>query len=191
MRPCYLFLFLGLVLALFVAGCRTNPGPVQPVQTTPVPVTPTATQLPPPVTTPVPTSPPSASASSLAGTWYLQAILYQGATAPLDANGQITAIFDNQGHISGYGGCNNYGGPYTITGKALPSGTGISIGPLTSTLMYCNTSGSTEQSYLAILGSAVSYTVFPNQQMSITDSLGNALSFSRIPYSSPTSVPSY
>jgi heat shock protein HslJ len=189
MRPCYLFLFLGLVVALFVAGCTTNPGPVQPVQTTPV--TPLATQLPQPVATPVPTTQPSVAASPLAGTWYLQAILYQGATAPLDANGQITAIFDNQGHISGYGGCNNYGGPYTITGKALPSGTGISIGPLTSTLMYCSATGSMEQSYLTILGSAVSYTVFPNQQMSITDSLGNALSFGRIPYSSPTSVPSY
>jgi heat shock protein HslJ len=186
MRLCYVFLFLGLLSALIVAGCTTNPG--QPVQTTPVP-TPVVTQIPTPVTTPAPTSPPSASA--LAGTWYLQAILYQGATAPLDANGQITAIFDNQGHISGYGGCNNYGGPYTITGQNLPSGTGISIGPLVSTQMYCTTSGGTEQSYLTILGSAVSYTVFPNQQMSITDSLGNSLSFSRTPYSSPTTVPSY
>jgi len=191
MRSCYLFLSLGLVFALFVAGCTTNPGqPVQPTQTTPVPVTLPVTQLPVPATT-VPTNQLPSSASPIAGTWYLQAILFQGATAPLDATGQITATFDNQGHVSGYGGCNNYGGSYTITGQNLPSGKGISIGPLTYTQMYCTLASNTEQSYLTILGSAVSYTVFPNQQMSITDSLGNSLSFSRIPYSSPTSVPSY
>ncbi|HTY15445.1 MAG TPA: META domain-containing protein [Methanoregulaceae archaeon] len=184
MRSCYLFLFLGLLLVLLVAGCTTNPVQPQPVQTTPGP-TPAITQP------PVPTNQVPTSAPALTGTWYLQAILYQGATAPLDANGQITAIFDNQGHVSGFGGCNNYGGPYTITGQNLPSGTGISIGPLTSTQMYCSSSSSTEQSYLTILGTAVSYTVFPNQQMSITDKLGNSLSFSRIPHSSPTSVPSY
>jgi heat shock protein HslJ len=189
MRSFYLFLSFALVIALFAAGCTTNPVQPQPAQTTSVP-TPAVTQ--PPVTvTSVPTSQPPSSASALTGTWYLQAILYQGATAPLDANTQITATFDNQGQVSGYGGCNNYGGPYTITGQNLPSGTGISIGPLISTRMYCTATSSTEQSYLAILGTAVSYTVFPNQKMSITDRLGNSLSFSRIPYSSPTSVPSF
>ena len=78
-----------------------------------------------------------------------------------------------------------------ITGQNLPSGTGISIGPLTSTQMYCPDGSNTEQSYLTIFGSAISYTVFPNQQMTITDKLGNSLSFSRTPYSSSTSVPSY
>jgi heat shock protein HslJ len=189
MRSCYLFLSLGLVLALFVAGCTTNPAQQQPVQTTPAP-TPVVTQSPAPMT-PVPTSQVPTTSPALTGTWYLQAILYQGATAPLDANAQITATFDNQGQVSGYGGCNNYGGPYTITGQNLPSGTGISIGPLNSTRMYCTATSSNEQSYLSILGTAVSYTVFPNQQMSITDRLGNSLSFSRTPYSSPTSVPSY
>jgi len=186
MKYCYLVLVLALTFILLIAGCTTNP--VQPAVTTPAaPVTPAPTY----VITPLPTTMPATAASQLAGTWYLQAILFQGATAPLDANAQITAVFNDQGQVSGYGGCNNYGGPYMITGQSMPSGTGISIGPLTSTQMYCPIGSSTEQSYLAILGSAVSYTVFPNQQMTITDKLGNSLSFSRIPYSSPTSVPSY
>ncbi|HVP94588.1 MAG TPA: META domain-containing protein [Methanoregulaceae archaeon] len=185
MRSYYLFLLLGLAVALFLAGCTTSQ--VQPVQTTQVPATPVPT----PVVTPVPTLLPTSSPSPLLGTWYLQAILFQGATAPLDTNTQITAIFDNQGQVSGYGGCNNYGGPYTVTGKIVPSGNGISIGPLTSTQMYCPDGSSTEQSYLTILGSAAGYTIFPNQQMSITDKLGNSLSFSRRPFSSPTSVPYY
>ncbi len=102
-----------------------------PVPPTVIPVTP----IPTPVVTPLPAVTPATSPSQLAGTWYLQAILFQGATAPLDTNVQITAIFSDQGQVSGYGGCNNYGGPYMITGQNLPSGTGISIGPLTSTQM--------------------------------------------------------
>jgi heat shock protein HslJ len=189
MRSFPLFLFAAILFAILIAGCTTNP--VQPVQQTPVPTLPAAQS---PAQTTIPTQPvlTTPATSPLLGTWYLREILFQGASTPLDATDtQITATFDNKGQASGYGGCNNYGGPYTITGQVLPTGTGISIGPVTSTMMYCVDSSNTETLYLKILGSAVSYTVFPDQRMVITDNLGNSLSFGRTPYVSPTSVPSF
>ena len=189
MRSRYLFLFLALIIAILVAGCTTTPG--QPVQPTQVPTTIPFTTAPVQTKTPAPVL-SVALPSPLLGTWYLQEILFQGSAAPLDTtNTQVTATFGNNNQVSGYGGCNNYNGPYVITGMVLPAGNGISIGPLASTQMYCLDSSSTEESYLKILGSAVSYTVFPNQQMVITDNLGNSLSFGRIPYASATIVPSY
>ena len=117
------------------------------------------------------------------GTWYLQSILLQGATAPLDVSQfRITATFDNLGQVSGNSGCNNYEGPYSVTGQATSSGSGIRIGPLSTTLMFCPDTSDTETMYMQILGSAVSYALFPGQTMSITDNLGNSLVYSSSPF---------
>ena len=43
----------------------------------------------------------------------------------------VTAIFAEDGTVSGSGGCNNYNGPYTVDGAALD------FGPLISTKMAC------------------------------------------------------
>jgi putative lipoprotein len=111
-----------------------------------------------------------------------------GANPVQTMNVQITAVFSAQGAVGGSGGCNNYNGGYTLTGQVLPGGNGITIGPLITTLMYCADKSDTEQTYLRILQSAVSYTVNTNQQLTITGSAGNLLVYEKAPYG-PTSVP--
>jgi heat shock protein HslJ len=120
---------------------------------------------------------------ALQNTWYLQSILLKGAGAPLDVSQvRVTATFDSQGQVTGNSGCNNYDGPYVVTGRSTSSGNGISIGPLSTTLMFCPDSSDTETMYMQILGSAVSYALFPGQTMSITDNPGNSLVFSTSTY---------
>jgi len=164
----------------------TSSGPSQ--STVTVPVT-SGTNLPTPTLSyyisPAPTQAYVGVPSPLAlrNTWYLQSILLKGAIAPLDVSQvRITATFDSQGQVTGNSGCNNYDGPYVVTGRATSSGSGISIGPLSTTLMFCPDSSDTETMYMQILGSAVSYTLFPGQTMSITDDKGNSLVFSTSTY---------
>ncbi|MEO1070028.1 MAG: META domain-containing protein [Cyanobacteria bacterium J06638_6] len=47
------------------------------------------------------------------------------------ADSTITAIFDGNGRLSGFAGCNNYGASYTVTADA------INIGPGISTRKFC------------------------------------------------------
>jgi len=165
-------------LLILVSGC-TSPPATKPATMTPTAIPATINQ------TPVPTA---LTDPALLGTWYLKAIGEQGGTAPVQVmNSQIAAIFNGQ-NISGFSGCNNYGGPYTLTGQVLPDGKGITIGPLTSTLMYCADTAKTETTYLQILQAAKSYTVNVNQELTITSSIGSSLIYQRTPYSS-TAVP--
>ncbi|UCG24826.1 MAG: META domain-containing protein [Chloroflexota bacterium] len=72
---------------------------------------------------------------------------------------RITALFEN-GTVGGSAGCNNYSGPYELSGAL------ISIGPLASTMMACGEpEGIMEQeaNYLAALQSAVSYRIIANR----------------------------
>ena len=75
------------------------------------------------------------------------------------AGSSITAEFGRDGTLSGYGGCNNYSGPYKVNGNQ------ITIGPLSSTLMACgNPEGVNEQEaqYLAALETAATYQIDGN-----------------------------
>ena len=72
---------------------------------------------------------------------------------------RITALFEN-GTVGGSAGCNNYSGPYELSGSL------ISIGPLASTMMMCGEpEGIMEQeaTFLAALQSAVSYRIIANR----------------------------
>lgn len=178
MNRVILCLLVCLCIGVLAAGCTTAPV-TQPVTTVP----PTTV-----VSTPVPTTTP-VSDPALVGTWYLKAMTGPGGANPVQTmNVQITAVFSAQGAVGGSGGCNNYNGGYTLTGQVLPGGNGITIGPLITTLMYCADKSDTEQTYLRILQSAVSYTVNTNQQLTITGSAGNLLVYGKAPYG-PTSVP--
>lgn len=219
MKPFIIILFAAVAVTLVISGCTSNqqqatPGnTVLPTNTYPsstqvtasVPITNTANPgqpqvtdtTPPPNTyplTPVPAQTYVGVPSPMVfpGTWYLQSILLQGASAPLDVSQyRITATFDNLGQVSGNSGCNNYEGPYSVTGQTTSSGSGIRIGPLSTTLMFCPDTSDTETMYMQILGSAVSYALFPGQTMSITDNLGNSLVYSSSPFLSQGSVPYY
>jgi len=164
-------------LLILMAGCTSLPAlkPVAPV-TAEVPAT----------NNPAP-SPPIID-PTLVGTWYLKMIAGQGGTAPVEMTGpQITAVFTNQSSIIGFSGCNNYNGQYTLTGKVLPQGNGILVGPLAVTTMYCPNATNNETIYFRILQAATTYTVNAHQELTIMDNSGETLVYQRAPYS-PTFV---
>jgi heat shock protein HslJ len=102
----------------------------------------------------------------------------QGSGAPITAfNVPITATFDDQGNVYGNGGCNDYNGGYTLNGATNEFGKEIQIGPLISTLMYCESTSGTESTYLQILNGATTYAVPNPQTLSIMDPLGSTLVF--------------
>jgi len=98
----------------------------------------------------------------------------QDGTAIAYPTAQISLTFNQDGTASGYGGCNNYNGPYTLTGQISSKGKGITIGPIVSSLRYCRDYTEQENMYLQILGNAMAYNVDGNQ-LSITDTTGNVL----------------
>ena len=158
-----------VLLALLMAGCTTPTPPVTPTATP----TPTATFTPVPTTSSAPVTDPA-----LIGTWTLQQMYVQGSGAPITAfNVPITATFDAQGNVYGNGGCNDYNGAYTLTGATNEFGKEIRIGPLISTLMYCESTSSTESMYLQIMNAATSYAVPNPQTLSIRDASGSTLVF--------------
>jgi heat shock protein HslJ len=158
-----------VLLAILMAGCTT---------TTP-PATPTATPTATPAATPIPTTSAAPIIDpALLGTWTLQQMYVQGAGAPITAfNVPITATFDDQGNVYGNGGCNDYNGEYTLSGATNEFGKEILIGPLISTLMYCESTSSIESQYLQILNGATSYAVPDPHTLSIRDSFGSTLVF--------------
>jgi len=158
------FLLLIVVIGtVMVAGCTTQ----QPVS----PVTPTPT-------TPVMTAPPTTAAPTvpltLTRNWIVTTMGIQGGTAITRPTAQISLAFSQDGTASGYGGCNNYNGPFILNGQIFSNGKGITIGPIVSSLRYCRDYTEQETMYLQILGNAKAYNIDGNQ-LSITDMSGNVL----------------
>ncbi len=70
------------------------------------------------------------------------------------AETSLTAVFGEDGTVSGSGGCNNFSGSYEVDGSA------ITIGTLASTLMACEQDAmDQEAAFLAALQSAATYRV--------------------------------
>jgi heat shock protein HslJ len=100
------------------------------------------------------------ASSALAGTSW-DVINYNNgreAVVSVLADTSITAVFDEDGTISGSAGCNSYFGPYTAEAGA------IEIGPLASTRMACAEDGVMEQeaAFLAALETASTYKITGN-----------------------------
>ncbi|MCA9950042.1 MAG: META domain-containing protein [Anaerolineales bacterium] len=73
---------------------------------------------------------------------------------------QITAVFDTNGTVNGYSGCNDYFGPYSTDETTL------SAGPLAVTRRACDeTTGPQEIAYLDALESVTNYQITDNQLM--------------------------
>lgn len=166
-----------MILALCIAGCTTqSPSPPATAVSTPVPTT--NPNLAPPSAAPPVTDP------MLQGNWYLKQIGEQGGSAPvLMTNVQITIIFDNAGNFQGTTGCNNYYGQYTLSGKQMFNGMGMTIGPITSTRQYCADKANTETTYFQILQKTTSYVVNSNGQLTLTDNLNSNLVYTKSPVS--------
>jgi putative lipoprotein len=80
-------------------------------------------------------------------------------------NVQITLKFNNDGTLSGFGGCNNYNGGYKLTGNTTEFGKTITIGPLATTAMYCADTADLESSYLSILQQTKTYSITNNKML--------------------------
>jgi heat shock protein HslJ len=87
-----------------------------------------------------------------------------GETAP-------TIAFDDQGGVSGTGGCNSYNGEVTIDGSDL------TFSPLATTQMFCGEDGVSdqEQAFLTAVQEATSYTVDNEGRLVLQD--GATLTF--------------
>jgi heat shock protein HslJ len=92
-------------------------------------------------------------APALAGrTWVLQSYGQQDDPQGVIEGTEVTATFDSgEGQVTGSAGCNHYFGSYELKGSEL------SIGPLASTEMWCESPEGVmdqEMAYLAALGAA-------------------------------------
>ncbi len=93
----------------------------------------------------------------------------QGGVESSAASEAITAEFGSEGALSGFGGCNTYGGTY-----ALSDGGGISITNVTSTLMACEEPAMTvETQYLTALQNVATYEL-SGDTLTLRDSAGAA-----------------
>ncbi len=105
------------------------------------------------------------SDASPEGVWTLQTL--NG--APLLAGSTINVTFE-EGKITGYSGCNSYGGTYTAKGAALQ------LGEIAMTLMACLEDGvmEQEQAYMAAL-SAVAKVRMDYDRLELLDASGATL----------------
>ena len=87
------------------------------------------------------------------------------------ATEKITAIFTEDGRVSGNAGCNNYSGGYQVDGDS------ISIGPLAATEMYCNDPADvmeTENAFLKNMSNAARFAI-ENDALTLYDKEGKKL----------------
>jgi heat shock protein HslJ len=80
------------------------------------------------------------------------------AVSGLVAGSTVTAVFGDDGTISGNAGCNTYNGTYEVTGTTMK------IGPLATTMMACEPDVSAQEAnYLAALARVTKYTIRGDQ----------------------------
>ena len=72
-------------------------------------------------------------------------------TPPVGVSASVS--FHPDGTVSGFGGCNSFGGGYGVNGST------VTIGPLMSTMMFCEDSSEFEQQFLAALENATTWSV--------------------------------
>lgn len=98
----------------------------------------------------------------LVGTqWLLVGYGDENTLTPVEPGTTITAIFSEDGNITGSGGCNYYAGSYEVNDDQM------SIGPVATTGAICPVGSEQEQNYLTALGSAETFRLF-GQGLSIT-----------------------
>jgi putative lipoprotein len=196
-KTALIFLILAVISTMLIAGCtqvQTLPAPTPAV--TPVPtyvenqqgvaiirtVTPAATTVLP--TTPVTVATPApVTDPALIGTWnYNGAMLASGGSGkvPVISNTKgITLTFNSDGTLSGFGGCNNFNGGYTLSGITTDFGKGISIGPLASTMKYCADTADFETAYLNNLQKTQTYSIAGDKMM-LRTSYASQLSYEKV-----------
>ena len=107
----------------------------------------------------------------LAGTnWTLDSFYTGDAVSSVISGTTITAVFNEDGRVSGSAGCNNYFGTYTVSGNSL------SISSIGSTKMNCPGRGVIlqESTYLTSISKAASFTI-SGTRLSLADANGATL----------------
>ena len=137
--------FVSLVMYLVLcAGCTSAPSEVSPIIS--------ATNLPAPVT---PVQPPESSIDAFSGDWILISMSGQDPNQVITPSTEISLKINSGGTFSGYTGCNNYGGQVLTTGTTSPFGSGILLGPISSSKQYCAPIAEQETMYLSVLQQAI------------------------------------
>jgi polar amino acid transport system substrate-binding protein len=141
---------------------------VQPTATpTPTELPPTATPTSTPTATPTPTE--MTPTNPLAGRSWQMTSYYDGqAIISALAGTEVTAVFGDDGSVSGSAGCNTYNATYQVDGNSL------TVGSVTATRQTCSEpEGIMEQesAYLVALESATAYRV-EGDQLELTDAEG-------------------
>ena len=189
-----IFLLLAVISTMLIAGCtqvQTLPAPAPAV--TPVPtyvenqqgvaiIRTVATTVPLPTTPITVATPTPVTDPTLIGTWnYNGAMLATGGSGkvPVISNTKgITLTFNSDGTLTGFGGCNNFNGAYTLSGITTDFGKGISIGPLASTMKYCADTADFETAYLNNIQKTQTYTI-TNNKMMLRTSYASQLSYEK------------
>jgi heat shock protein HslJ len=133
------------------------PPTATPVSPTATPEPPTATPEPPTATPEPPTATPDPDAGLRGKTWKMTSYFDGSAMQTKLAGTTVTVLLSEDGSVSGSGGCNTFGGTYTVGGDGT-----LAIGPLGVGQATCaEPEGIMEQeaAYLAALGSAARYTL--------------------------------
>ena len=181
MNRCRIILFSLVVVALVIAGCSSQPG------TAPVTPQPAGQPLP---ATPVPTPLPYGAIQQFSGTWIVTVMGTQGGTYAFSPAADISLEIDN-GHMEGYDGCNNYQSPYALTGTSSRFGSGIDIGPVSNSGIFCRGLADQDSTYLALLAATNAF-AGDDTHLTFTTGTGDSIVFHRpgiVPES--TTLPQY
>ena len=115
---------------------------------------------------------PAETLSLTATPWRLQSFNNgKGGMATTLSTSKVTALFSEDGQVSGNAGCNDYSGPYQVEDDK------ITIGPLVATEMYCQEPADvmeTEQIFLKNLGNSASFTI-SHGELTLFDKEGSRL----------------
>jgi heat shock protein HslJ len=114
----------------------------------------------------------------LVGTnWTLESVHTANVSSSGSSDTTITAIFENDGQISGSSGCNRYFARYNLTGASL------SVGQAGSTQMMCGNPDvmTRENTYLGLLKNIRDYTIEGHQLILTDETGGRILIFSANP----------
>ena len=161
-----LALTLALILLFNTACTPTADSPVEPDGGLPTDVEPTE----PAGDTPTEPDGETGDDPLEGGEWVLVAYGPEGALIELPAGALATISFADGG-LRGSAGCNSYFGEYTASGDA------IEVGPLGSTEMWCEGRMELEDTFLATLSEATSFTLATDGGRLTIASAGNVLVF--------------
>lgn len=181
----YSLAFLLAIMILASCVMPTLPTKATPGATPGTPgLTPEATGLTPEATGQTPA--PTVAVTGLENTsWQLVTLGLTGAQMPVIADSTVTLDFKAGGEVGGSGGCNNYGGGYTIEAGRLV------FSEIVSTLMACADQAVTaqEMAYLAALQTAGRFAITNGMLTIWYDEESSALTFVQATPTTPALTP--